>query len=237
MSPLRRTAVVAGVLYLVTHVTSVTAALALYPPALDEPEFVLGAGSSTRVLLGGLLEVVLALAVVGTAVTLYPVVRRRSEGLALGYVALRTLEAGVILVGVVTVLGVVTLREQAAGDPATLLTAAAALLAVHDWTFLVGPGLVCGTNTVVLAVALHRAGLVPRWITVLGMVGGPLVAASNTAVALDLYGQLSAPAGLAAVPVFAWEISLAAVLITRGFRSTPAVPPGPVAQPAVLAGV
>lgn len=219
MTPVRRTAAVAALLYLVTHVTAV-AGLALYGDVLDDPDFVLGSGSTGPVLLGGFLEVLLALAVVGTAVTLYPVVRRQSGGGALGYVALRTLEASVILGGVVTLLAVVTLRDRGAAGATdgALVAVADGLVAVHGWTFLVGPGLVCGVNTLVLALLLLRSGLVPRWVAVLGVVGGPLVLASNTGVLFGLYDQLSPVTAVGAVPVFAWEISLAVVLLARGFR-------------------
>src|SRR5215510_7855141 len=134
---------VAGVLYFVTHVTSV-AALVLYGPVLNNPDYVTGPGRDTQILVGGLLEVVLALAVVGTAVALYPTVARYSPAGALGYAALRAVEAATILAGVATLLGVVTLRQQYAGatatDTAALTVSGRALVAVHDWTFLVGPG-------------------------------------------------------------------------------------------------
>lgn len=219
MTPVRRTAAVAAGLYLVTHVTAV-AGLALYGDVLHDPDFVLGSGSTGPVLLGGFLEVLLALAVVGTAVVLYPVVRRQTVAGALGYVALRTLEASVILAGVVPLLAVVTLREGASGatDGDALVAVADGLVAVHGWTFLLGPGLVCGVNTLVLALAMLRSGLVPRWVALLGVVGGPLVIASNTGVLAGLYDQLSPVTALGAVPVFAWEISLAVVLLVRGFR-------------------
>lgn len=221
MNSTRRTAVVAGVLYLVTHVTSVTA-VGLYGPVLHHANYINGSGGDARTLVGGLLEVILALAVVGTAVTLYPVVKRHSESGALAYAALRTLEAATILVGVVTVLAVVTLRQQLAGAAGTQTTTLAitgrALVAVHNWTFLIGPGLVCGTNTLVLAYLLYRSGLVPRFIPVLGLVGGPLVFASNVAVMFGAYGQTSGMAAAGAVPVFAWEISLAIYMITKGFK-------------------
>ncbi len=159
----------AGVLYLVTHVTSV-AALALYGPVLHQANYLNGSGSDTRTLMGGLLEVILALAVVGTAVTLYPVIKRHSAGGALAYAALRTLEAATILVGVVTLLAVATLRQQLAGtDTTSLAVTAKALVAIHNWTFLIGPGLVCGTNTVVLAHLLHQSRLVARFIPILGL--------------------------------------------------------------------
>lgn len=214
----RRTAVTAGVLYLVTHVTSITAVL-LYRDIGEPGRFLAGEGADGPVLLGSLLEVVLALAVIGTAVTLFPVVKRQHEGAALGYAALRTLEAAVITVGVVPLLALVTVRQQLPGAPGPETVALAeGLVALHDWTFLVGPGFVCGTNTVVLAALLLRSGLVPRPIAVLGLVGGPLVFATNAGVMFGLYDQVSVITGLGAVPIFSWEICLAVYLIARGFR-------------------
>jgi len=213
---------VAGVLFVVTHVTSV-AALALYGPVLNHSDYIVGSGPDTQVLLGALLEVVLALAIVGTAVALFPVVKRQNEGVALGYVGLRTLEAGVIAVGVVPLLTVVTLRQdltETAGADA--ITLGSALVAFHNWTFLIGPSFVLGTNTVLLACLLYRSGLVPRFIPVLGLVGGPLVFASGAAQMFGLYEQISVWAAITAVPVFAWEICLALYLIVRGFRPSAA---------------
>ncbi|WP_200207641.1 DUF4386 domain-containing protein [Micromonospora coerulea] len=215
----RRTATVVGVLFLVTHVTSI-AAVALYGPVLHHADYVVGPGPDTQVLLGVFLEVVLALAIVGTAVTLFPIVKRQNEGVALGYVGLRTLEAGVIAVGVVPLLAVVTLRQDSAGTAGADATAlGSALVAFHNWTFLVGPSFICGTNTVLLAYLLYRSGLVPRFIPVLGLVGGPLVFASGTAQMFGIYQQISVWAAIAAIPVFAWELCLALYLILKGFRS------------------
>jgi hypothetical protein len=204
----RRIATTAGVLYLVTHVTSV-AALVLYDPVLNRPDYVVGPGTDARVLLGALLEVILALAIVGTAV-------------ALGYVGLRTLEAATIVVGVVSLLAVVTLRQQRTGSPdadaASLVTVGRALVAVHDWTFLVGPNFVLGTNAVLLAALLYRSRLVPRLIPVLGLIGGPLVFVVALGVLFGRYKQVSVVGAVAAVPAFAWELSLALWLIVRGFE-------------------
>ncbi|MGV9266425.1 DUF4386 domain-containing protein [Kitasatospora sp. NPDC003701] len=218
----RRNGMAAGVLFLVTEVAAV-AGVALYRPVLDGTDYVLGAGADGRVLLGALCEVVLALAVAGTGVMLFPVLRRRHEGIALGYVCARLLEAVVIVLGLVAVLAVVTLRRDAAAAPSdagasSYAVAARALVAVHDWTFLLGPNLILGVNTLLLALLLHRAGVVPRTITALGLVGGPLICASAVAVWFGLYGQLSGPGAAAALPVFAWELSLAGWLLLRGFR-------------------
>jgi hypothetical protein len=219
MSSNRRTAVVAGVFFLITEVSAV-AGLVLYQPALSDPAYVAGAGQDARVALGALCEVILAVAVVGTAVTLYPALRRQNEGMALGYVAGRLLEAAVISVGIVSVLSLVTLRQDgpAAGtDESAIVGAGQVLVAVHDWTFLVGPSLFLGMNSLLLAWLMHQSGLVPRIITRLGLVGGPLVAASGLGVLFGLYGP--AAHAVSAVPVFAWEVSFAVYLITRGFRT------------------
>ncbi|MFC8453302.1 DUF4386 domain-containing protein [Kitasatospora sp. NPDC057223] len=223
MNPDRRTAMVAGVLFLVTEVAAI-GGLVLQRPALGAAGRVLGPGAESRVFLGVLCEVVLVVAVVGTGVALYPVLRRRSEGLALGYVCGRLLEAAVITVGILGVLSVVTLRRDLAGaaDTAPLAAAVRGLVALHEWTFLLGPNIALGLNTLLLAYLMYRTGLVPRFVAVLGLVGGPLICASAVAVMFGLYPQLSGPGSAAAVPVFAWEVALAARLVTRGFEPSTA---------------
>ena len=211
----KSSAVAAGVFFLVAAVAAI-AGLALYQPALSDPGYLLGAGADAQVLLGGWLEVLLAASCIGTAVSLYPVVRRHGESLALGYVCGRLLEAAVITTGIAVTLSLVSLRGTGAGTDV-----ARALIAVHDWTFLLGPGLVIGVNSLLLALLVHRSRLVPRWIAVLGLVGGPLVFASSTAVLFGAYDQTSPAALIAALPVFAWEMCLAVRLITRGFDVPP----------------
>lgn len=224
MRPERKLAIATGVLFFITHVTSI-AAIVLYQPVLNHPSYVLGNGAANnRILFGGLLEVVLAAAVVGTAVTLYPVVRRHNRALAMGYVGLRTLEAGIIVTGIASLLAVVTLQHDLAGtaaNSAALSTVGQALVAVHNWTFILGPGLVCGINTFVMAYALYRSKLVARFIPVLGLIGGPLVFAANVGL---MFGVPRHDLGVFVVPVFAWEICLAAFLILKGFRATATIP-------------
>ncbi len=225
MPEYRGNAVAAGLFFVVAAVAAI-AGLALYQPALGDPAYVLGAGADTRVLLGGFLEVLLAASCIGTAVALHPVITRYGSSVALGYVCGRLLEAAIICVGIAATLSLVSLRAGAAdGDDAALTAVARGLIALHDWTFLLGPGLVIGVNSVLLAWLMHRSGLVPRWIARLGLAGGPLVFASSTAVLFGLYDQTSATAGLAALPVAAWEMCLAFRLLTRGF--TPPVPDAP----------
>lgn len=209
MTP-RITAGWAGGFYLLTHVTSVVAVLLYGGPDL--------AGSSqlphrTTLLTGGLLEIVLAAGVVGTSVALYPLLRGSRPGLAVGYVATRTLEAGVILVGVVALLPVVAIPGTAS-SPELDAGAAHGLLLLHDWTFLLGPGLICPINTVVLAWLLFRTRLIATWIPVLGLVGAALVAGANLGV---LYGAWATQPA-AAMPIFAWEVSLALTLLVKGLR-------------------
>jgi len=224
MTATRKAALVAGVCFLVTHVTSV-AALVLYGPVLNHPGYIVSAGTDTRVLAGGWLEVILALAIVGTAVALFPAVRLRGEGLAIGYVGLRTLEAAIIAVGIVSLLAVVTLRQHGAGaagtDAASSVAVGQGLVAVHNWTFLLGPNFVCAIDTLVLAYLMWRSRLIPRFIAGLGLVGGPLLFVSATAVLFGAYQQVSLPGAVAPLPVFAWELALAFVLIVKGLRTTP----------------
>ncbi|CAI9405103.1 DUF4386 domain-containing protein [Aestuariimicrobium sp. T2.26MG-19.2B] len=213
--PSRRLEVLTGLLYFLTHVTSV-AAVFLYGGSTTDPTAPLA--GRTSVLLGAALEILLALGVTGTGITVFALLRRRSSVVGAGYLALRTLEASVILVGVVVLLPIVALPATTAA-PALSSEISTALKAVHDWTFLVGPGLVVPFHTALLAGWLWRTRLAPRWIAALGVVGGPLVGLANLAVMFGL------PQGAAAeIPVFAWEISWAVWLIATGLRIRAAQP-------------
>ena len=220
----RKLAIAAGVCYLITHVTSVPAAF-LYGPILNRAGYVLGSVPDTRVLLGAFLEVICALAIVGTAVALFPVVKRHNEGVALGYVGLRTLEAGIIAVGVVPLLAVVTLRQDMTGTAGA--DTAAVLVEFHNWTRLLGPGLVCGANTMLMAYLMYRSRLVPRFIPVLGLIGGPLVFAYHTAQMFGASEQILSWAAIGVIPIFAWEVTLAFRLIAKGFNPSAAIPSEP----------
>lgn len=207
MSHDRRLALVAGILYLVTFVTSMPA-LALKTPFLDTGT------DPTLAVWGAILEVVLAAACVGTAVTLYPVTRRVSEPLGLGFVASRTIEAVLILVGVLAVLALVSIADTAGEQARTALTG------LHTWAFLLGPAVMSATNALLLGTVLFRARLVPRVIPGIGLVGAPLLYASSIGVMLGGWGQTSAIGALAAVPIAAWEFTLGVWLIARGFRQS-----------------
>jgi len=213
----RKTAVVTGVFFIVASIAA-AAGLLLYGPVL-KAGYISGSGADTRVFLGAFAEVILAISCIGTAVTLFPIVKRQNEGVALGYFAGRLLEAGVIVVGIISVLSVVTLRQDLAGA-AGASALGQSLVAIHDWTFLFGPGFATGVGTLLLAYLMYTSRLVPRTIAVLGLIGGPLIFASGIAVLFGLYEQLSAVGTIAAIPVAAWEMILAVYLIVKGFRAS-----------------
>jgi hypothetical protein len=219
----RRRGIAAAIFFIVAAAAAI-AGLSLYGPVLNDPGYVADAArTDTRVLLGAFFEVLTVISVIGTGVALYPVIRRESEGLATGYLAGRVFEGAMIAVGLISLLAVATLRQDAAAEGgASLIMTGKALVAVHDATFLLGPGLAIGINTLLLASVMYRSRLVPRAIAVIGLVGGPLVFASSTAVLLGAYEQVSGPALLAAIPVFAWEMSLAVRLLVKGFDRSPA---------------
>lgn len=223
MSNSRRVALLGGIAYLITFAASIPA-LPLLEPVTDHADYVLGAGKDTQVVLGGVMEVVTAFACVATALALYPVTRRVDRTAALGFLSSRLVEAGLILVGVVSVLSVVTLRQDLGGSPdapAGLTTVAQALVDVRDWTFLFGPGIMPAVNALFLGTVLYRAGLVPRSLPVLGLLGAPLLVARTTVVALGGMDDLSVGALLLTLPIAAWELGLGLWLTFKGFRPSP----------------
>jgi hypothetical protein len=219
MSPLRRTALVAGALYLITFATSIPARV-LFGPVRNDPNYILGPGlADTQILVAGLLDVLLAFACIGTAIALYPVIKRQNQGVALGFVGSRTLEAAIIMTGVIALLSVVTLRQAGAGADA--LGASHALVAMYNRAFLFGPGFMACVNALLLGSLLYRSHLVPRIIPLMGLIGSPLLFASDLAVLFGLWTQTSIPAGIATVPIALWEVSLGAYLVVKGFMPSP----------------
>ena len=226
MDFLRRTALVVGVLFIITYITSIAAKVAFYLPVFEQAEYVVGAGADTRVLWGAFAEVILILANIGTAVAIFPVLKRQHEGLALGFVTARVMESVFIAVGILSILTLVTLRQDLGGaggaDSAALSTVGHALEALHDWTFQLGPGFVVGVgNGLILGYLMYRSGLVPRGMAWMGLVGGPLICLSGTAVLFGVIEAGSAWQLLATVPEFFWELSLGIYLIAKGFRPSP----------------
>jgi hypothetical protein len=220
----RKTALVAGALYVLTFASSIPA-LFLLSPVLNNPDYIVSAGADSRVLLGCFLDVVNALAAIGTAVALYSVVKRQHEGLAIGFVTSRLLEAAIIVIGVVSLLSVVTLRQNLAGtaaaDQASFVAVGQSLVAVRDWTFLLGPNLMAAVNALLLGTLMYRSRLVPRLIPTVGLIGGVLLLADVTAIFFGSYGFGSPWHVIAAAPIFVWELSLGVWLVVKGFRPSP----------------
>ncbi|GAA1753672.1 DUF4386 domain-containing protein [Kocuria aegyptia] len=216
MDPARKTALIAGLLYLLTFISIPT--LALYGPVHD-PDYVLGPGPDTPVLLGVGLEIVVALACIGTAIVLHRVLKRVDETLSLGFIAARTLEAATIFASVACLLTIVSLRQ--AGTGADALASAQTLIILRDWMFLTGQGFLPAVNALLLAPLLYRSRLVPRILPIIGFIGAPLLVASAVATTLDLWGQVSALAALAALPIALWEFSLGLWLVVKGFKPSP----------------
>jgi Domain of unknown function (DUF4386) len=218
MDSMRRTALVAGILYLLTFAASIPAVF-LMGPVLTNPDYILGAGADTQVTLGAFLDIITALAGIGTAVALFSVVKRQHEGLAIGFVASRGFEAAVIAIGVVSVLSVVTLRQPGAtGVEATsLVITGQALVAVKDWTFMFGPGM-AGLNALLLGTLMYRSGLVPRIIPTLGLIGAPLYLSAQIATAFGFNETTTVWSAIGLAPIFVWELSLGLWMTFKGFR-------------------
>jgi Domain of unknown function (DUF4386) len=212
----QKAARVFGVLFLITFVTSI-AALALFQSVLDDPAgYIAGGGKDNQIYLGAFLELLLIVANVGTAVVLYPIVRRQNELLAIGYVAARIIECVFIAAGIIFVLGVVSLRQDSS-DAADL---AVSLAALKDWTFLFGPGMVVPFgNGLILGYLMYTSGLVPRWMPWLGLIGGPLLLIGNVGVLFDWWDQTGA-VNVLVIPEFLWELFLGIYAAVWGFKAS-----------------
>jgi hypothetical protein len=219
---MRKTALVAGVLYLITFLAVAT--LFVYGPVLKDSAYILSSGGDTGVRWGALVEVIVALAGVGCAITLFPVVKRQNEAFALGYVTTRVIEAAMIFTGVVSLLSLVTLRQDlgaaAGADAGSLLTTGASLVATYNATFLLGQTLMPGMNALLLGYLMYRSGLVPRVIPMLGLVGGPLMISSVIGQIIGINEPISLWSGIALLPIFTWELSLGLWMAIKGFKSS-----------------
>jgi hypothetical protein len=222
MDPTRKVALAGGIAYLVTFAASVPQ-LKLFADVIADPTgYITNPGSNAAVQWGSVLEFLTAASGVATAVLLYPVTRRVSRTAAIGFVTSRVVEAGLILVGVVSILSVVTLQHHFAGatgaQAQALGVTGESLVAMRQWTFLLGPGVMAGVNDVLLGYILYRSGLVGRVIPIFGLVGGPLILVSDTVTILGGWTQISAPALLFGLPVIVFELSVGVYLTVKGFK-------------------
>ncbi len=224
MDSTRKTSLVAGIFYLITFISIPT--LSLYGSVKTDQGWITGSGgSSTGVLWGAFLEVIVALAGIGTAVTLFPVVKRRNEGVALGFVAVRTLEAAMLFTGVLSLLSLVHLRQGlgAAGgaDHASLITTGASLVSTYNGTMLLGGTLMPCLSALLLGTFMYRSGLVPRAIPLMGLIGAPLLITSTIAVFFGVIEPISVWSVIATLPVALWELSLGLWMTFKGFKPSP----------------
>ncbi len=226
---IQKTARLFGWLFIATFVTSIPARF-LFADGLgasfQDMRFVPGAGSETSMYLGAILEFGVILTNIATAVVLYPIVRRQSERLALGYVTARVTESAFILVGLVSIMSAVSVSDALAGatgaEASALAAQGSSFVSTYEWAFLFGPGLVVGFgNGLILGYLMYRSGLVPRRMAMLGLIGGPLLILSFVLILFGVYENASGPAALLALPEIAWEASLGIYAAWKGFRPSP----------------
>jgi len=222
MSDHRHAARLVGVFFILAAVAAIMG-LMLYQPVLGTDYLTQGAAHADRVILGAIMELILVVSAVGTATTMFPILRKYNETVALWHVCFRFLEAIVITVGIVSVLSLVTLsREFAAAaspDPAFFQAAGITLQAVHEWTFLLGPNFLLGINTIMYSYIFYKSGLLPRFIPILGMIGAVLIFLAALLELFGVIGQLSVWGAILAIPVFLNEMILAVWLIAKGFNT------------------
>jgi energy-converting hydrogenase Eha subunit A len=228
----RRTSLIAGIFWAFTFIFSIPA-LYFYDPVLNHVNYIVGAGADTRVAVGALFEIILVISGIASAIVLFPILKRQNEAAALGYVASRIFESTIIAVGIISVLSVVTLRQDIGGagaaDSGSLIIAGRSLVAIHKWTFLLGPAFCAGLgNGLLLGYLMYTSGLVPRRMALLGLIGGPLAVATAIAVLFGAYDQTSAINFVFTVPEILWEASLTLWLLFKGFKPSPILAAGEV---------
>ncbi|MDX6637882.1 MAG: hypothetical protein QOJ01_1393 [Solirubrobacterales bacterium] len=220
----RRAASWAGWFMAITFITSIPALL-LYHPILHDHSYILGAGHDTQIEFAAFLEVLLMISGIGVAVVMFPILRRQSERLALGYVASRIVESTTIGVGLISLLSILTLRGDLAAsvgaNSGSLEIAGRTLVAVHDWTFLVGPGFCVGVNGLLLGYLMYSSGLMPPRVAMFGVIGGPLAFVASIAVLFGAWDQASGADFILTIPEIVFEASFAIYLIVKGFRASP----------------
>jgi hypothetical protein len=213
LSSSRKISLTAGILYLLTFVSIPT--LAIYGP-VKSANYILSAGPDTSIFIGGILEIIVALAGIGTAVVLFKMLKKQNETLALGLVAARILESGTTFVGVAFILSIVTLRQTGAGIDA--LPISHALVTLYDRIFLLGQSFIPAICDLLLGFMLYKSRLVPRALSLIGIIGAPILIVGYIAVMFGLIDRIAPLAALSAIPVALFEFSLGIWLIVKGFN-------------------
>jgi hypothetical protein len=220
----RKNAILVGVLFILAAVTAIIG-LALYQPILTDDNYIIkGSVNEPQVIWGALCELILAFSIIGISVLMYPILNKENESIAIGYVCFRLLEAIIIIIGIISLLSILTLHQDfvlaSDQDASSFLTANKLLVAIHNWTFLLGPNLALGPSTLMMSYLLFKSKLVPSFIYILGLVGGPLIFACALLVMFGVFPQISVWGGILAIPVFLYEMTLAVWLIGKGFNSS-----------------
>lgn len=224
MNSNKKSARVVGVFFILAAVSAIVGLL-LYDPILNNPDYLTtGAEHSNQVLLGVVMELILVISAIGTAVTMFPYLKRYNETIALWHVSFRFFEAVIIAIGIISVLSLLTLSQEfiAAASPnsESFHASGTVLKAIHDWTFLLGPNFMLGINTVMYSYIFYKSKLVPRFIPIIGMTGAVLVFSCSILVMFDVIEQVSVWGGILALPVALNEMTLAVWLIIKGFNDT-----------------
>jgi hypothetical protein len=220
----RKNEITVGALFILAAVTAIIG-LDLYQPILNDTYSVIkGSASQTRVIWGAFCELVLAFSIIGISIIMYPILNKENESIAIGYVCFRLLEATIIVIGIISLLSIVTLSQEFSKtiDPnvVSFLTDGKLLVAVHDRIFLLGPNMALGPSTLMMSCFLYKSKLVPRFISLLGLIGGPLIFACAVLVMFGVFPQISVWGAILAIPVFTYEMTLAVWLIVKGFNSS-----------------
>ncbi|KAB1157979.1 DUF4386 domain-containing protein [Flavobacterium luteum] len=224
MNLIRKNAIIVGTLFILAAITAIIG-LVLYQPILNDPNYIIkGSVNNIQVIWGAFFELILAFSVITISFMMYPILKMKNENIAIGYVCFRLLEATIIIIGIISLLSIITLNQDFSKvsnqNVASFLIAGKLLVAVHNWTFLFGPNFALGPSTLLMSYFLYQSKRVPRYISILGLIGGPLIFISAVLVMFGVFLQVSVWGTILAIPVFAYEMTLAIWLITKGFYST-----------------
>ncbi|MBM7845456.1 DUF4386 domain-containing protein [Herpetosiphon giganteus] len=222
MANQRRHAILIGIFFILAAVSSILGLL-WYAPLLTESDYLrTGAANANQIVFAALMELVLVTTAVGTAVTMFPILRQYSERIALAHLCFRFLEAVVITIGIVGMLALLSISREfsnaAAADEQSYRVVGTALIAIHDWTFMLGPNFMLGLNTIMYSYIFFQTRQIPRPIATLGLVGSSLIFLASLLEMFGIIEQLSTWGALLAIPVALTEMSLAIWLITKGFK-------------------
>ncbi len=220
MDSYRKTSIIVGVLFITATVTSILGG-SLISSVIDSPDDFLNVSSNeNQIIIGCLLVLVDALAVIFIAILVFPILKKYNEGLALGYIGLRIFEGVVFIIGVISILAILTLsQEYVAGTLEAPYSQGlvALLLGVYDWSWLVGPLIFFALSTLPFYYLLYQSKLIPQWLSGWGLIGGILVTLFGL-LAMFGFDTTSTISMFLFLPIAVQEMALAVWLIVKGFN-------------------